>query len=311
MTDNTILYYSRLVMDNVDDIIRVTGNMSVNYGSLIFTNGHIDVKGNAKGEKKLSEKHYSYDELGNMTTESVHVIDAAGNDTGSLTTQYIYYPNSKLNKVIDYTGAETVYSYDKSWRTQNIVSSTEPKITYEYDPAGRVLCETTGETNGNILNKSEAVSTSYEYDIYGHVTKATDDKGNSTQYGYDSNGNLTETIDAAGRAAYSKYDSLNRVIETGVRKPGTTENIVLAKTSYNIKEHTVTTTDMINGGSVTTYYDTAGREYKTVNVEGVLLSETIYALTELHHIQTIREEKSSTGMMSLEILEHLPIRAER
>ncbi len=246
-----------------------------------------------KGEKKLSEKHYAYDELGNKTTESVHVIDKEGNDTGSLTTQYIYYPNSKLNKVIDYTGAETTYSYDKSWRTQFIESTTEPLTEYRYDRAGRVEKEIIGKNSDGENSTKESTVTSYGYDIYGHVTKATDAMGNSTQYRYDANGNLTDTVDATGRVAYSKYDSLNRVIETGVRKPGTTEDIALAKTSYNIKEHTVTTTDMINGGSVTTYYDTAGREYKTVNGEGVLLLETIYD-TENRILQSV----DAKGMVS-------------
>ena len=50
---------------------------------------------------------------------------------------------------------------------------------------------------------------------------------------------------------------------------------------------------MINGGSVTTYYDTAGREYKTVNGEGVLLSEIIYD-TENRILQSV----DAKGMVS-------------
>ena len=190
----------------------------------------------------------------------------------------------------------------------------------------------TGETGGNILSDSEAVSTSYEYDIYGHVTKATDAMNNATLYRYDANGNLTETEDATGRVAYSKYDSLNRVIETGIRKPGATNQVIyqellanktkgadgnysvadkkeamdnantyiLARTSYSIKDHTVTTTDMINSGSVTTYYDTAGREYKTVNGDGAILSETIYD-TENRILQTV----DAKGMVSENIYNSL------
>nr|MCR5700745.1 fibronectin type III domain-containing protein [Lachnospiraceae bacterium] len=245
------------------------------------------------GDKKLSEKEYTYDELGNKTSETVVCINNDGNETGRYTTKYIYYPNSRLSKVIDYTGAETTYSYDKSWRTQTIESTTEPTLTYKYDPAGRVTKEITGNNNGNIFNKSEAISTSYEYDIYGHVTKATDAMNNSTQYRYDANGNLTETEDATGRVAYSKYDSLNRIVEKGIRKPNSNDDIVLARTSYNITAHTVTTTDVVNGGSITSYYDTAGREYKTVNGDGVLLSETVYD-TENRILQSV----DAKGMVS-------------
>ena len=236
--------------------------------------------------RRLSEGLYEYDEVGNLIRETAVCLDSNGNETERLSTEYIYYPNSKLNKVTDYRGAVTTYSYDKSWRVQTVESTTEPKVTYDYDPAGRVSKETTGETNGNIFNRSEAVSTSYKYDIYGHVTKATDAMEHSTLYRYDANGNLTETEDATGRIAYSKYDSLNRVIETGIRKPQSDEDIPLGKTEYSIKNHTVTTTDMVNGGTITTHYDNAGREIKTTDSDNAVLSETIYD-TENRILQTV------------------------
>ena len=164
---------------------------------------------------------------------------------------------------------------------QTVKSDAQPTITYKYDPAGRILSQTAGSDSG------ELVTESYTYDIYGNVKTATDAMGNVTSCSYDGNGNLTETTDAAGRIFYSRYDALNRVTETGMRSPSEPgKDIVLTKTAYNITAHTVTETDAVNGGSITTTYDTAGRPVKTTDGEGAVLSETIYD-TEGRILQTV------------------------
>ena len=233
-----------------------------------------------KGSKKLSETHYEYDLAGNVTKETAVCLDKGATEADNLTAEYRYYPNGKLNYVIDTAGTKTTYTYDDSWRVSLIKSTTQPTAAYTYDAAGRVKTETIGD------KKEETAVTSYAYDIHGNVTEAVDAEGNKTLYRYDGNGNLLETEDCTGRVFYSKYDSLNRVVETGMRKPGSKDNIILTTLSYSIKNHTVTEKDAVNGGSTTTWYDTAGRGVKTTDGENHILSETIYD-TENRVLQTV------------------------
>ena len=235
-----------------------------------------------KDGNKLSEIHYEYDQAGNVTKQTQVNLEEGATKEDNLTVESKYYPNGALNYVIDTAGVKTTYGYDKSWRVQTIVSETEPTVTYKYDPAGRVLSETIGGAS------DELVTTSYTYDIYGNVKTMTEPGGQVTSYRYDNNGNLIETEDATGRVFYSKYDALNRVVESGMRKPDGKEedNIVLSTMSYNITDHTITQTDAVNGGSVITYYDAAGRAYKTTDDAGYVLAETIYD-TEGRILQTV------------------------
>ena len=233
-----------------------------------------------KGNKKLSETHYEYDLAGNVTKETAVCLDEGATEADNLTAEYRYYPNGKLNYSVDTAGTKTTYTYDDSWRVSLIKSSTQPTAAYTYDAAGRVKTETIGD------KKEETAVTSYAYDIYGNVTEAVDAEGNRTLYRYDGNGNLLETEDCTGRLFYSRYDSLDRVVETGMRKPGSKDNIILTTLSYSIKNHTVTEKNVVNGGSTTTWYDTAGRAVKTTDGDNNTLSETIYD-TESRVLQTV------------------------
>ncbi len=235
-----------------------------------------------KDGKKLSETFYEYDQAGNMTKQTQMNVNPKEGEPESLCVQWKYYPNGKLNYMIDASGTKTTYSYDKNWRVQTVVSDTEPTVTYKYDPAGRVLSETVGG------GSDELMTTSYAYDIYGNVAESTDPAGNKTLYRYDGNGNLLETEDCTGRVFYSRYDALNRVTESGMREPDKDEsaNIPLVYTAYNIGTHAVTETDAVNGGKLTTAYDNAGRPVKTTNGDGAVLSETIYD-TEGRILQTV------------------------
>ena len=233
-----------------------------------------------KNGKELSETLYEYDKAGNVIKETAVCLDEGATEEDNLTAEYRYYPNGKLNYVIDTAGTKTIYTYDDSWRVSIIKSDTQPTVAYTYDAAGRVKTQTVGD------KKEETTVTSYAYDIYGNVTEAVDPEGNKTLYRYDGNGNLLETEDCTGRIFYSRYDSLNRVTETGMRKPGSEDDIVLTTLNYSIKTHTVTEKDMVNGGSTTTWYDAAGRAVKTTDGENNILSETVYD-TENRVLQTV------------------------
>ncbi len=77
-------------------------------------------------------------------------------------------------------------------------------------------------------------------------------------------------------------------METGIWEPekDKSANIPLTYTAYNIKTHTVTETDAVNGGKLITTYDSAGRPVRITNGDGAVLSETIYD-TEGRILQTV------------------------
>ena len=170
-----------------------------------------------KGEKKLSEKHYEYDELGNMISKTLLCLDDSGNEKESYTTKYIYYPNSRLSKVIDHTGAEITYSYDKSWRTQTVESTTEPKITYDYDANGNVL-EVKEDPKG-LLNMSKSILRTY--DNLNRITSYTDYKGREVKYGYDELGNMTELTYPGGEIVRYAYNPDGTVASMSSKSGGT------------------------------------------------------------------------------------------
>ena len=267
----------------------------------VITNSY-DVVGNKTKEveknkdgKKLSEIHYEYDKAGNVTKETQMNVNQKDGEPESQSVEYQYYPNGKLQSVTDVTGEKTIYTYDKSWRVQMVTSGTKEVLasgrglttTYTYDPAGRIMSETVEGADGS------AQSVSYTYDIYGNVVTATDSKNNVTTYRYDGNGNLTETEDATNRVFYNTYDENNRVVSTGVRvkdeNGAVTKDVPLTTMDYEVSSdsiHTVTQNDVVNGGKLVTYYDSAGRAYKTMNGENQVLSETFYD-TEGRILQTV------------------------
>ena len=112
-----------------------------------------------KDGKKLSEVHYEHDQAGNVIKQTRINVNPEQGGPESLVTQYCYYPNGKLDYVIDSAGKKTSYSYDKNWRVQTVKSDTQPTITYKYAPAGRILSQTAGSDSG------EVVTECYTYDI--------------------------------------------------------------------------------------------------------------------------------------------------
>lgn len=97
------------------------------------------------------------------------------------------------------------YRYDKRGRKtleQDILSAAETYITrYAYDEAGNVITKT----------DKEGRTTTYEYDAFDRLTKATDCLGGITEYTYDNQDNLIALKDAKGHTTTFTYDRNNRL----------------------------------------------------------------------------------------------------
>lgn len=116
---------------------------------------------------------FEYDAAGRMTKET----DANGNITRFI------YKNEKIDTVINPTGLERKYFYDKKMNLIKVI---------DFD--GYEECK--------------------EYDILNRVIKSADKSGNVTQFEYDSRSNISKIIYPDGSFSANKYDLLNRLSET-------------------------------------------------------------------------------------------------
>jgi RHS repeat-associated protein len=133
------------------------------------------------------------------------------------------------------------YTYDHAGRLSGVrdENHASANTTYEFDPAGRIA------KVKQILGTG-LVTTLYEYDVHGNLTKVTDPNGNvtrytwddfggmltqvspvtgTTTYEYDAAGNLTNTTDANGAVTTRTYDALGRAFTAGSSSGSATETV--------------------------------------------------------------------------------------
>ncbi len=145
----------------------------------------------------------------------VFVFDTKGNRTSST----------------DDANNTTTYTYDIYGNVTSRSVQSNPTTTltwtYTYNGFGQVLTATdpmsnvttnTYDVNGNLLSTSQAgVTTSFEYDIKGQLTRVTDPRNNSTTFTYTTAGLLATVTDALSNATTYGYDA--RGNRAGVTDP--------------------------------------------------------------------------------------------
>ena len=177
---------------------------------------------------------FEYDEFGRKVLQ----ITPVDGSTYKQTSTYEYDLNGNITetKVTDNApGSSTTYirtvnTYDSN---NNVIStkmyngnSVETEIYYTYNPYGKVLTETIGNTvvqsnvysiRGELLSTSDALnhSETYTYNIKGQITSKTDRNGTVFSYTYDTLGNVvTETAQRTGYTTQSvtyTYTPTNQV----------------------------------------------------------------------------------------------------
>ena len=270
--------------DILDRLVSVTDPTGATVEALTYTDNHLQASStDALGHATL----FAYDGLGRLTASmnayghiAKQAYDAAGNiasktDENSNTTAFAY---NHLNQMVSATGADgsmTSYSYDAAG---NLLSQTDGRgnaALYEYnclnlpvlraDPGGisgssydeRRIERFSYYPDGKLQSKRDknGVTTSYAYDVYGHVTSE-NAGGEITSYQYDGAGNLLSVAGASG-AIVRAYDALNRVASKTVPVFGTTVfayDITAGVPAGHVGESTTA-----SGRTVTKVYDKAGR----------------------------------------------------
>ena len=214
------------------------------YGNVIKTT---DALGNTKQSKynALGQLIKEVDERGFATTykyndkfQNIEVIDKLGKSA-----KFIYNKEGYVEKATNQNGYTTTYEYDLYGQTVketdpngnvttteydilgNIIKTVEPKKTTinTYDNLGRLTTTKVDDkikvsneyNNLNQLVKKEnalGYETSYEYDIYGNITKETFE-GRTTENVYNLNNQLIKVTENKEKVTDYTYDELGRELK--------------------------------------------------------------------------------------------------
>lgn len=151
---------------------------------------------------------YQYDIIDRVTSKSVYELP-----NKLLYVENYSYNNdatqSEITKTITSEGLTTATQkdyynkYGQLIKSESVSGDTTLTTMYEYDYLGRVTKET--DPNGN--------ETTYEYTYDGQVSKQTNAKGDSVSTVYDLAGQAVSVTDANGNTVNTEYDKLGRAIK--------------------------------------------------------------------------------------------------
>ena len=201
---------------------------------------------------KYALTQFKYDTAGNLVQEKRFLeYQTETSASGRIhTITYQYDAESKLTRVIDCTGAEVEYRYDRQGRRirekRKISATVSQVLGWRYDSAGRMVEQSrTADREGC---GSQSVSVRYEYDKNGNATRILlpsggeirreyddadrlvaerhlDKKGgidNTTRFSYDRMGSLCCITDNRGMKTRMEHDLLGRETRRTERDGGVT-----------------------------------------------------------------------------------------
>jgi YD repeat-containing protein len=217
--------------------------------SLPLTGYQDTVTYNGDGTVSLTEsdgtvRNYTVTDVNGISM--VTAVSDSSCNCGSATS-FIFDPVSGLLAGdSDKNGVSNSYTYDANGRmltkTEAVGTLVERTTTYSYDVAGHVASVTDGLSN----------VTNYTYDASGHVLTVTDALGNTTTNSWNANGTLASITDVAGNTTAYTYDGFGQVVS--ITNPDLSTRLM----SYDGAGRIISVTD--ESGSTTTYtYDVRDR----------------------------------------------------
>ena len=186
---------------------------------------------------------YSYDLNGNLTSS----MNALGDITS-----YVYNENGMLQTVRNADGTAVHYDYDKIDQLVSKKYDEQTVALYGYDADGnRVSMEDVAGTSSYAYDELGRVSSitlsdgkskiTYEYDVYGNLTKLGYPDGTCVSYKYDELNQLVSITNRDGEKTAYKYDANGNVTE--VHRPNDTYTLI----SYDENDQI---TSLINYGMI-------------------------------------------------------------
>ena len=203
-------------------------------------------------ETQFNQLAYWKDRNGNITSSS---FDASGNVTSveyptGVTRIYSYFENGLLKTSINGEGQTTNLTYNNCGNPAIIAQPIGNKL-FEYDGVGNLLSSVT--PNGD--------TTYYEYNILRQLVKTTDPLGNSIERFYDPNGNEIWMKNKRGYETTYGYDAHNRLIKI------TEPQEIVTKFSYDEKGNQISTKDP-NGNETRFTFDLRNLKTAEMNALG-------------------------------------------
>ena len=182
--------------------------------------------------------NYTYDELGRVKIRTVE----CGEDAGKVTNIYTYVPGG--------------YGVNSSTPLVKKIAQNGISFEYEYDTRGNITSEKRGD-----------LTTTYQYDVLGQLTRVNDPHENATWvYNYDRGGNITSKV----KYAYTT-DAVGTALETIPYVYGDS-NWKDKLTSYNGQTITYDAIGNPTNDGTWTYTWQAGRQLKQMSAEGTSVS---------------------------------------
>jgi RHS repeat-associated protein len=259
----------RFVYDAEDNLLSETNALGK------ITTYTYDAQGNRTSAKDPlgNETKYTY----NSTAKLLTVTDALGRTTttntydsgGNLTltkdalnreTKYTYNAfNGQRTTTTDALGHITHYAYDSATNLTKKTDAFGHLTTYTYGALGTRKSQTTTRTLPD--GTTETLTTNFEYDHEGRLTKTIYADNSTTKIEYDESGQQAATVDQLGRRTLYAYDEMGRMVKT-TYPDGKKEETV-----YDAEGRRTKSVD--RAGRETAYaYDRAGRLVKTTYPDG-------------------------------------------
>jgi len=250
------------------------------FGNKITYNYNLAANSEAVTNRLNQPTSYVYDNNGNV----IKSTDALGDLTTYTYTSDGY--NNKLTETLPgNNGSPTVYQYSDPNNPQMVTSQADPlghTTTYTYDLLGHVLTTTDPRT----------ITTTNTYDLNGNLSTSTVQGFPPTQYSYDSNGNMTQETDPAGDETVNTYDASGNLLTTTVAY-GTSASQTTTYT-YDTNGNRLTQTQTSSAGTLMTsyMYDSSNRLVETTYPDGTH-TQTVYDALG-HTVSSIDQKGRST-----------------
>ena len=270
----------RLVLNDYDidmDQGRKNKVTDANNHATTFT---LDWRGNTiKTELPVTEEYPAANVMTNEFDNAGQLVKET--DAHGLTTSYEYFPDNALSQQTNAENEITAYEYDLFGNQAKVTLPMQQETTYTYDALSRLILVTDAlsnssrfeyDPNDNLLHQYTPGTdgpdshVEYRYDTLNRKTAHIQYKGGgnlSTTYEYDEEGNLTKVVDAKGQIFSNQYDALNRLTQQEFPENSDIDRIVHAYDANNNLTQ-VTESKTNNLTEITSYgYDLLDRLIQT------------------------------------------------
>ncbi|MCL2111643.1 MAG: DNRLRE domain-containing protein [Clostridiales bacterium] len=224
---------------------------------------------------------YEYDGMNNL----VQATDAEGK-----TTSYGYDLVGNLTSITNPAGEAQTFIYDIAGRLTQAISPSGKAIRYDYSKLNELVAKSYEDDErqnveymydavGNRISMADVGGeSSYENDLLGRITKATDADGRSIEYAYGENGQVSKIVYPDGSAVVYGYDAMGNLAEV-------TDENGTAEYEYDALGRPIS---LVRWDGITTAYEYDGRGNLTkltnTSAGGALISAFEYGYDALGRI---------------------------